>query len=163
MGAANIAKATLAGLRDQLGAWAGRGPRYIPSVGPPGSLAMMSTPDSQAGFQGLLPEHSRWENRVAARIALRLASYRPGRSAAKVACPALFCICDDDALAPAKLTVKFAAASPRGEVKRYPVGHFEIYVGETWERAVADQTAFLVRHLGGDRQRAGISPAAARS
>jgi dienelactone hydrolase len=163
MGAANIAKATLAGVRDQFGSWAGRGPLYIPSVGRPGSLAMMTTPDAQPGFEALLPADTRWENRVAARIALRLATYRPGRSAARVACPALFCACDGDALAPAKLTLKFAAAAPRGEVKRYPVGHFDIYVGETWERAVADQTEFLVLHLGGDRQRAEISHAPALS
>ena len=27
------------------------------------------------------------------------------------------------------------------------IGHFDIYVGEDWERAVADQTEFLVRTL----------------
>ena len=40
------------------------------------------------------------------------------------------------------------ATAPRGEVKRYPVGHFDIYLGEPFEHAVADQTEFLVRHLG---------------
>ncbi len=148
----NIAKAMLAGLRDQLGALAGRAPRYMPAVGPPGSFAAMSTPDAQPGFQAMLPAATRWENRVAARIALRVARYRPGRAAARIACPALFCVCDRDAICPAEPTVKFAAAAPRGEVKHYPVGHFEIYVGDAWERAVADQTEFLVRHLVGDSQ-----------
>jgi hypothetical protein len=37
--------------------------------------------------------------------------------------------------------------APRGEVLRFPVGHFEIYLGEPFERAVAAQTAFLQRHL----------------
>ncbi len=151
MGAAEIAKAAAAGLRDQLGALAGRCAHYIPAVGPPGSFALMTSEDSQPGFEALLPADTTWENRVAARIALRLASYRPGRCAARIACPALFCVCDRDALAPAEPTVKFAAAVPRGEIKRYPVKHFEIYVGETWERAVHDQTRFLVRHLGADR------------
>jgi len=35
----------------------------------------------------------------------------------------------------------------RNEIKCYPIGHFDIYVGEAWERAVADQTEFLVRTL----------------
>ncbi len=96
-------------------------------------------------------------------MALRVAGYRPGRSAARVACPALFGVCDRDALAQSGATVRFARAAPRGEIKRYPVGHFDIYVGEPWERAVADQTEFLVRHLGGDRQRAEIEGAAVRS
>jgi fermentation-respiration switch protein FrsA (DUF1100 family) len=147
MGPANIVKATLAGLRDQLGALTGRPAHYIPAVGPPGSFAVMTTPDAQPGFEALLPPDTRWENRIAARVALRVAGYRPGRSAAKLACPALFCVCDGDTVAPAEATVKFARGARRGEVKRYPVGHFEIYLGEAWERAVADQTEFLSRHL----------------
>jgi len=162
MGAANIAKATVAGLRDQLAELVGRPARYIPAVGPPGSFAVMTTPDSQPGFEALRPPDSRWENRVAARIALRVASYRPGRFAAQVACPALFCVCDGDAVAPAKATMKHARAAPRGEIKRYPVGHFDIYVGEPWERAVADQTEFLSRCLAGSRESAEIDNAAAR-
>ena len=163
MGAANIARATVAGLGDQIAGSLGRRPRCIPAVGPPGSFAVMTTPDSEPGFQALLPAETRWENRVAARVALRVAGYRPGRSAARVACPALFCVCDRDAVAPSSATVRFAQAAPRGEIKHHPVGHFAIYVGEPWERAVADQTGFLMRHLGVDRQRAEIEGAAVRS
>jgi pimeloyl-ACP methyl ester carboxylesterase len=123
----------------------------------------MTTPDAQPGFEALLPPESRWENRVAARIALRVASYRPGRSAAKIACPVLFCVCDGDSVAPPKATLKYAEAAPRGEIKRYPVGHFEIYVGDAWERAVADQADFLSRCLAGDHETAGLDEAVARS
>jgi pimeloyl-ACP methyl ester carboxylesterase len=98
-------------------------------------------------MEALVPPDTRWENRVAARIALRVGAYRPGRAAARLTCPALFCVCDDDSLAPAEITVKHASRAQRGEIKRYPVGHFEIYVGDVWERAVTDQTEFLVRHL----------------
>ena len=61
--------------------------------------------------------------------------------------PILFCICDKDAVAPAEIALRYAATAPRGEVKRYPVGHFDIYRGEPFEHAVRDQTEFLVRHL----------------
>jgi len=147
LGARNIAHATLAGLRDELGARAGRRPYYIPAVGPPGTFAIMSTPDAQPGFAALTPPETLWENRVAARIGLRVALYRPGRAAARVRCPALFCVCEQDVITPPGPTLRHAARAPRGEVKRYPVGHFEIYVGDTWARAVADQTEFLVRSL----------------
>lgn len=80
MGVANIARATVAGLADQIAGSLGGRPRYIPAVGPPGSFAVMPTPDSEPGFQALLPADTRWENRVAARVALRVAGYRPGRS-----------------------------------------------------------------------------------
>jgi len=145
LGVRNIARATVVGVRDQLSALVGRPPHYIPVVGPPGSFAVMSTPDSQPGFAALTPTDTGWVNRVAGRVALRVGLYRPGRAAAKVTCPILFCVCDGDAVAPANQTLKHASAAPRGEIKRYPVGHFEIYVGEPFEQAVADQTEFLVR------------------
>jgi pimeloyl-ACP methyl ester carboxylesterase len=107
----------------------------------------MTAPDSKPGFDAMTPAETRWENRVAGRIAVRVTGYRPGRAAAKIACPVLFCVCDGDTITPARRTLKFAAAAPRGEIKRYPIGHFDIYVGEPFERAVADQTEFLVRHL----------------
>jgi dienelactone hydrolase len=143
----NMIRASAEGLADQLGALSGRPPRYIPAVGEPGTFAVMSTPDAKSGFEALVPEGSTWENRVAARIALRVGAYRPGRLAAKLSCPALFCVCDKDSVAPAETTVKLVSQAPRGEVKRYPFGHFEIYLGAPFEQAVADQTAFLVRSL----------------
>jgi hypothetical protein len=32
-------------------------------------------------------------------------------------------------------------------VKRYPIGHFDVYVGDGFERAVSDQLAFFAKHL----------------
>ena len=32
-------------------------------------------------------------------------------------------------------------------MRGYPIGHFDIYVGEWFERAIADQVAFLKRNL----------------
>src|SRR5437868_2434625 len=84
---------------------------------------------------------------AAARFLLHVGLHRPGRSARKVSAPILFCICDTDAVAPPETALRYAATAPRGEVKRYPVGHFDIYLGEPFEHAVADQTEFLVRHL----------------
>jgi fermentation-respiration switch protein FrsA (DUF1100 family) len=147
LGPVNTVKATAAGLRDELGALAGRPPHYMPAVGEPGSFAAMSTSDSKPGFDRLLPADTRWENRVAARIALRLATYRPGRRASLISCPLLGCVCDKDSLTPADRTVALLSKAPLAEIKRYPIGHFDIYVGEWWERAVADQTEFLSRHL----------------
>lgn len=37
--------------------------------------------------------------------------------------------------------------APRGEIKRYPEGHFAIYVDDAFERVLADQIDFLDRHL----------------
>jgi fermentation-respiration switch protein FrsA (DUF1100 family) len=148
LGPSNAMRSTLAGLRDQLGALVGRAPRYMPSVGPSGTFAVMTSPDAEPGFASITPSPTEWENRVAARIALRVGLYRPGRAAAKLECPALFCVCDHDVVTPAAATIKYAARARQGQVIRYPVGHFDIYTGEAWEQAVSDQTEFLRRHLG---------------
>lgn len=147
LGAGNAARLTVAGLRDQVAALLGRPPHYIPAIGPPGSLGVMTTADAEPGMLALIPPETRWENRVAARIALRVSAYRPGRAAAKLTCAVLFCLCDKDSLAPADTAAKYASAAPHSEVKRYPVGHFEIYVDPTWQEAVAAQAEFLVRNL----------------
>jgi dienelactone hydrolase len=147
LGPANIARATVAGIRDLLRAATGRSPHYIPAVGAPGSFAVMTEPDALPGFQALIPAQTNWENRVAARIGVLIGTYRPGRLAPNVSCPALFCLCDTDSLAPADRSARLVARAPRAEVKHYPVGHFDIYIGEPWEQAVSDQTEFLVGHL----------------
>ncbi|GAB4935095.1 hypothetical protein MAHJHV61_24330 [Mycobacterium avium subsp. hominissuis] len=71
----------------------------------------------------------------------------PGRQARKVSCPILFAICENDTVAPAKATQKYAAQAPRGEIKLYDAGHFDIYVGADFERNVTDQLNFLSRHV----------------
>jgi hypothetical protein len=38
-------------------------------------------------------------------------------------------------------------ATGRAEVRTYPIGHFDIYTGEPFERAIADQLHFLRRHV----------------
>lgn len=135
-------------LRDEWAGVRGKRPVMVPLVGPPGSIALMTSPDSEAGYRTLIPPEIAIAEEVSARIVNRVALYRPGRSARKVNAPMLFCICDDDAVAPAETAARYAATAPRGEVRHYPIGHFDIYVGDPFEHAVRDQTEFLVRHLG---------------
>jgi uncharacterized protein len=119
----------------------------IKSVGPPGSVAVMTSPDAEPGFRTLIPDGVTWVDEAAARVGLGLARYRPLRMARRIGCPTLFCIADHDAVTPPELALKAAAATPRAQVRRYPIPHFDIYVGDGFERAVADQVDFLTRHL----------------
>jgi fermentation-respiration switch protein FrsA (DUF1100 family) len=151
---------TREGLRDQVAALRGRPPHMIAAVGPPGSHSMMNTQTAEPGLQAVTPSGSTWRNEIAARIALHVGSYRPARQAGKIRCPILFCVGDNDDLTAPGLVLKAASKAPRAEVKRYPIGHFDIYVGEWFERAVADQTDFLKRHLLGGHV---PSPAAAQT
>jgi poly(3-hydroxyalkanoate) synthetase len=73
--------------------------------------------------------------------------HRPGRKAKNITCPVLFCICETDTVAPAGPTKKYAGTAPRGEIRFYADGHFDIYVGDAFERVITDQLAFLRRHV----------------
>ena len=123
-----------------------RRPHYVPTVGPSGSLAVMSSADAEAGYRALLPPGARVE--VAARIALSIAFYRPVNDARRVRCPVLVQVCERDSVAPAAAAEQaIAELGARAEVRRYPIGHFEPYFGEHFERSVADQLGFLRTHL----------------
>ena len=56
-------------------------------------------------------------------------------------------VCERDTVAPAAQTQKHVAKARKGEIKLYDTGHFDIYVGDAFERNVTDQLAFLSRHV----------------
>lgn len=140
----NLARAALAGLTDQIGAWRGRAPRLIPAVGDPGTFAVMTAPDAKPGFEAVLGPKSLWRNECAARLMMSLPLYRPGLKAGRLSMPLLVCVCDADSTTPVAPAVKAAERAPRGELRRYPYGHFDIYHDP---QVKADQVAFLQRVL----------------
>ncbi|GFG71628.1 alpha/beta hydrolase [Mycolicibacter senuensis] len=142
-----VARVSLLAMRDLAAARLGNPPVMVATAGRPGEVALMSTPDAYPGYLKLAPEGQTIRNEVAARIGMKILGYRPGRAAAKVSCPILFCVCDTDSVAPAGPTLRYAERAPRGTIKRYPEGHFDIYVGDAFERVIADQLEFLDRHL----------------
>ena len=148
------------GIADAVGALAGRQPRLVRLAGPPGTVAMLTTPDGQDGGRALDPDgrYPDWRQEVAARSALRLSFYRPGRYASRVRCPLLVLACDQDQSVLAGPAVRAAGRAPRAELVRMPGGHYEPFLGGH-ERAVEAELSFLRRHLLGES--AGGRPAAA--
>ena len=132
LGPALAVRLVAAGVRDQFGAVFGRPPHMVPSVGPPGSVAVMTTPDAEPGFRAIDPLGSTWRNEAAARVALRVGSYRPGRHAGRIAAPILFALAEEDAITPTVFAQAAAGRAPNAEVRTYPGGHFDIYVGATF-------------------------------
>jgi uncharacterized protein len=145
-GVGHLARLVVAGIRDQLAALRGREPVMIGVTGPPGSVAAMTTPDAAPGYASI--SGPSWRNEVAARIMLTAGSYRPGLHADRLPCPMLVQIADRDAVAPVKAAQDAVwRATGRGELRTYPIEHFDVYTGEPFERAIADQLHFLRRHL----------------
>jgi uncharacterized protein len=136
------------GIADAIGSLVGRPPRLVPLTGDPGTVALLTTPDALDGTRALDPDgrYPEWRREIAARSALRLGFYRPGRYAARVRCPLLVLVCDQDQSALAEPGVRAASRAPRGELVRLPGGHYEPFLGGH-ERAVEAELAFLRRHL----------------
>lgn len=126
------------------------GTARIPIVAKPGELALMNTPDAYPGYRSLLPPGvtSLESEEVPARIALAIPFYRPGTYAAQVKAPIFFGVCGTDSVAPPNQTLAFARQAPKGTVRLYEeMGHFDIYSGERFEKAVADYLGFLKQHV----------------
>jgi len=133
--------------KDALAAALGKDPVLVKLAGSPGERALMTAPDALPGYLALVPEGTTFVNEVTARVAPTITRHRPGKAAKNVTMPILFCIPDHDSVTPPEETVAFARTAPKGEIKRYDAGHFDIYLGTPFEAVVADQTEFLARHL----------------
>ena len=139
---------TARGIADGLGGLLGRRPLLVPLAGQPGTLAVLTTPDGREGGRVLNPDNAYpdWRQEVAARSALRMAFYRPGRDAAKVTCPLLVLVCDQDQSALAAPAIRAARQAPRAELVRLPGGHYAPFL-DGHDQAVAAELSFLRRHL----------------
>lgn len=123
---------------------------HLPAVGRPDEAAFINAPGAEAGWRRVVAtgEDSRWRNRVSARWLLG-PPFRPGRNAATLHCPWLVCVGEDDRVARPGPAIAAANRAPLGELRVYPgVDHFDIYAGPQHDAVVADQLAFLHRHVG---------------
>jgi uncharacterized protein len=154
-----LARFAARGVADALGALASRPSRLVPLTGEPGTVALLTTPDARGGSQALDPDgrYQGWRQEIAARSALRLGFYRPGRYAARVRCPLLVVVADQDQSALAAPAVDAAGRAPHGELVRLPGGHYAPFL-DSHEPAVAAELSFLRRHLLG-QQPAAAAPA----
>lgn len=145
-GNGKTAALTAAGLRDAARGLAGRAPYVVPIVGPEGSTAVISAPGAEAGYQVIMGPTFR--NEMCARGILRIALNRPVRYAARVRCPALVVIAEQDNIAPVKsVHAVIDLLGDRAESLSFDCGHFDIYVGEVFQQSVSRQVEFLRRVL----------------
>jgi alpha-beta hydrolase superfamily lysophospholipase len=123
--------------------------KHLPAVGQPDQPAFINAPGGETGWRRVVAsgEDSRWRNRVSSRWLLR-PPYRPARYTAALHCPWLLCVGEADRVAKPGPAIAAARRAPLGELRTYPgVDHFDIYDGPEFEAVVADEIAFLRRHL----------------
>ena len=141
-----IARLVGHGIKDLGRALMRRTPHYLPVVGEPGSVGFITAAGALTGYEAIAGPT--WRNEAAARAVLEVARNRPIRVAARVRFPLLVQIGEHDSVAPPSAARRTAAkAGSWAQSTTYPVDHFDVYEGPWQERALADQIAFLGRHL----------------
>jgi alpha-beta hydrolase superfamily lysophospholipase len=134
-GAADLARALLGGSRV-----------YVPIVGPPGSLALMTAPGDEEAYRAIAGAD--WTNEACAQILVLGGSFRPVTYAARLPCPILIQIAERDRTVPNDAAERVAAlAGAKATVIRYPNSHFEPFAGEVLERFASDQVSFFEQYL----------------
>ncbi|PWN18574.1 alpha/beta-hydrolase [Microstroma glucosiphilum] len=139
------------GLLDLAASFVG-GTVRVKLIAKPGEVALMNAPDAVPGYLALRPSNvsssTLTSTAIPARLCLQLPMLRPGASAAQIQTPILFAICGKDSVAPIGPTLKYARQAKRGEVKLYEdMGHFDIYIGEAYDKATRDYLAFFKKNL----------------
>jgi hypothetical protein len=144
MGIRHFIRLFFHGQRDMIRYRFGLSPHTIPIVGKPGSLAIFTISEAYEGYSNVVPES--FVNEVCARVLLRSHGFKPVEHAKNAHCPILIQLCEYDALAPIGAETE-KELRQYADVKSYPIGHFDIYTGDHFERAVNDQLDFFSKHL----------------
>ena len=137
-------------LWDALHGKLGLSPAYIPMIGRPGELAVVSTTEARRHLRTLAgaAAPTRWRNQVGPRGLLQMQRYRPALDAARLRAPLLVCLAIDDTETPEATARELADRARRGTVRRYPGTHSDFYADPSVrDRALADQLSFLREHL----------------
>ncbi len=139
--------ATVSGIRDVLGSALFRKPYYSKIVGRAGEFAAINSEGSWEGYHALLPEKSRWENKVLSRVFLEMSSYSPIKSVHKIRVPVLVVAAENETVTPYKPAKKPAEKIKGSEFHALKCNHFDPYVGNMFEENIKIQLSFLRKHL----------------
>ncbi len=137
---------TAAAVRDVVGAKLGKPPYLVPVVAGSGEVAVFTEPEAGAAFEALGGESVGWRNELAPRMLFALPRYHKG-TAEKLHMPVLMCLGDHDLQASPRFAARIASLMNNVELRRYPVGHFDVYTGRLFEEISSAEADFLHRHL----------------
>ncbi|KAJ7189494.1 alpha/beta-hydrolase [Mycena pura] len=126
------------GLLDLLADFLRLPPVYIPTTGPPGTVAAVAAPGAVAGFAS-----------IAASVFFRAALHHEPRKALHlIRRPILLIGARGDRICPLAPIAETSRAVPTAELVELTGDHFDIFKGNAdWEHALAAQLAFLRTHV----------------
>jgi len=132
--------------RDAFNNATGRDPYMISGLGPPGEAAAVTTRLSD-NYDSLVAGAPSWPNRINAGAMLQVYRFRPAALAQEIRCPLLVVLSYRDHVAPADAAMRAAHGLPYIELALFPALHFELYSGETFERATSTEISFFEHHF----------------
>ena len=141
-------------IADGLAGAFGRGPVMIPVVRRSGA-ALLASEDSWDGYLSMVPDDTDWPGEVPARILLTLPLYRPVALARQVTAPTLMVVAQSDTLCPASAARRAANRIEGCRYAELPIGHFDAYDGDWFEKVVTMEGDFLEEQLAAAGGRAG--------
>lgn len=147
LGLTAMVRMTPAIIDDAIRVGLGRGRRYVPIVGPPGSLAIVTVPGAKDGWNSTVDPGGNFDNRVTAANAVGIAVTSAKRTARNISAPLLVCVSQRETLMDPRHAEDVAHRAPRGQMRHYDGDHFEIYHRPLLDELLIDQTAFLRKHL----------------
>ncbi|CAM4380980.1 fermentation/respiration switch protein [Mycobacterium basiliense] len=147
LGVAAMMRVGPAIVEDALRSATGRGRRYIPIVGRPGSLAAVTVAGAEEGWNSTVDPDGSFDNRVAAANVVGIAASSAKRAARRIAAPLLVCVSRRETLMDPRHAEDVARRAPRGTMRHYDGDHFQIYHPPLIADLLADQIDFLREHL----------------
>lgn len=125
----------------------GRGRRYVPIVGPPGSVAAVTIAGAEEGWNSTVDPGGSFDNRIAASCVVGIAVTSAKRAARRIGAPLLVCVSQRETLMDPRHAEEVARRAPHGMTRHYDGDHFQIYHPPLLSSLLTDQTAFLQEHL----------------
>ncbi|KAF8151266.1 alpha/beta-hydrolase [Mycena galopus ATCC 62051] len=137
------------GILDLLADFLHLPPVYIPTVGPPGTIASLSAPGAVEGFDSVAKDPSDFPNQIAASIFFRAPlHHRPRDALHLIHRPILLTAAKADRICPPAPVVETSRIVPTAELVQVSGDHFDIFKGNAdWEQAIATQLAFLRKYV----------------
>jgi dienelactone hydrolase len=132
--------------RDALRALTRRPPYLVEGLGAHGHSALVNVPPGL--YETLADRAPSWRNQIAARSLLQLYTFRPIRLAPAIRCPLLVVLTYKDGVAPSNVAMRTAEQLPYIELAMFQADHFDLYAGDTYERAVRTEIRFFAHHFG---------------
>lgn len=128
----------------------GLSPHYIPIVGRPGTMAFLNAPEAFEGYENIYSYSENFLNQICARSLIIPPGPDPINKAKDVECPVLIIVCEKDTLVSPDSYKRVAdILGHKVTVIKYPIGHYGIYSGEYFEKAVDVQVEFVKKATSG--------------